>query len=525
MQLNPQHPVVRVSAALALFLTVLLLGFSWSLASHPGSSPDDDFHLSSIWCAWGAEATSCEEGGFQNGRQLVTIPALEPHVSACTIFKQAQSAACIASELEEDPPFAASANAGSYPSGFYALARLFVGDDAVRSILVMRLVSFSVCAALLIGGGLVLRSSERWRMWWFILMLSLPLGLFLFASNNPSGPTIAGCAAATAGAYAVGRRSSRGAALAPLLAAGAGVLVATQSRPDGLQFAAVAVGLGAVASFRSLSDTLRPARLIPWSLLMVALVLMWLGSSSGATLGYAPVDAESRPAGVDVVGILLDLPRLYVGEFATSLGWFDTPMPALVWGSMALVIGAVTTLGVANLTRGRTVALLLAAAAMVVVPLYMQLAKGVPVGNWVQPRYLLPLVMTFGVLLAVRPGLDSRPHAGQFAVPTAIAVVAHSVALHTTLRRSVTGLDVSSWPLSPTAEWWWHAPIGPDALWVIGSFAFAVLAALCCTMAYLAQRQVAAPTQEHLPAGRGMATETLAWTRGGAEQSGVGSSG
>ena len=44
----------------AILAAALILGLSWSLASAPASSPDDDFHLASIWCAWGAEASDCQ---------------------------------------------------------------------------------------------------------------------------------------------------------------------------------------------------------------------------------------------------------------------------------------------------------------------------------------------------------------------------------------------------------------------------------------------------------------------------------
>ena len=32
----------------------------WALTSPPGSSPDDDFHLTSIWCAAGTQDGRCE---------------------------------------------------------------------------------------------------------------------------------------------------------------------------------------------------------------------------------------------------------------------------------------------------------------------------------------------------------------------------------------------------------------------------------------------------------------------------------
>jgi hypothetical protein len=46
------------------------------------------------------------------------------------------------------------------------------------------------------------------------------------------------------------------------------------------------------------------------------------------------------------------------------------------------------------------------------------------------------------------------------------------------MRRSITGLDVSSLDLEGGAEWWWSMPIGPNAAWATTSAAFALLAVL-----------------------------------------------
>ena len=43
-------------------LALVAVGLAWSLASPAGSSPDDDFHLASIWCATGDPAV-CRRTG------------------------------------------------------------------------------------------------------------------------------------------------------------------------------------------------------------------------------------------------------------------------------------------------------------------------------------------------------------------------------------------------------------------------------------------------------------------------------
>ena len=48
---------------------------------------------------------------------------------------------------------------------------------------------------------------------------------------------------------------------------------------------------------------------------------------------------------------------------------------------------------------------------------------------------------------------------GQIVVLSALAATAHSWALHTVIRRSVTGVDADWLSLSERAEWWWDLPL------------------------------------------------------------------
>ena len=57
-----------------------------------------------------------------------------------------------------------------------------------------------------------------------------------------------------------------------------------------------------------------------------------------------------------------------------------------------------------------------------------------------------------------------------------LVTIAHSLALHRTIRRYVTGTDVTTFDLDSGREWWWEIPIGPNAVWLLGTLAFALLA-------------------------------------------------
>ena len=52
-----RFPVLILAPVFALIALI-----AWSLASPIGASPDDDFHLASIWCADAADTAACTAG-------------------------------------------------------------------------------------------------------------------------------------------------------------------------------------------------------------------------------------------------------------------------------------------------------------------------------------------------------------------------------------------------------------------------------------------------------------------------------
>ncbi len=152
-------------------------------------------------------------------------------------------------------------------------------------------------------------------------------------------------------------------------------------------------------------------------------------------------------------------------------------MPAIVWALTALALGGVIILGAGDMTAFRGLSLGIAASALLAVPLYMQMVTDKPVGEWVQPRYLLPLLFSATIVLAVRPGATSSLQGSRIVVLSLLAATAHTWALHRVIRRSVTGVDDGSLGLNAGSEWWWDVPLNPMTVWVVGSASYAVLLA------------------------------------------------
>ncbi|MTH91169.1 MAG: hypothetical protein F2939_05955, partial [Actinobacteria bacterium] len=127
---------------LLLLGTIITFG-SWALASPPGSGPDDEYHLSSIWCSRGYRIQFCEKS---TSIYEVKIPLqLHRNGGPRTIFCYAGdskiSASCIrgldaeaVTKLESSKRF----NTSSIASNFYKTNGFLVSPNVNRSILMMR---------------------------------------------------------------------------------------------------------------------------------------------------------------------------------------------------------------------------------------------------------------------------------------------------------------------------------------------------------------------------------------------------
>ncbi|HTN59593.1 MAG TPA: DUF2142 domain-containing protein, partial [Protaetiibacter sp.] len=173
---------------------------------------------------------------------------------------------------------------------------------------------------------------------------------------------------------------------------------------------------------------------------------------------------------------------LWTGVWGSwGLGWLDTGLPAIVpWAATAAFV-VIAFAGIGRLTPRKTVAIGGVVLVLTALPVYVLTAGGDRIGDSLQPRYLLPLIALFALLLVSEGrGIDTMRfgRAQTFVVLGALGV-ANMVALQVNIRRYVTGTEQQGLNLDSGAEWWWTGlPIGPTALWVVGALSFALLLAV-----------------------------------------------
>ncbi|MFT3853890.1 MAG: DUF2142 domain-containing protein [Ilumatobacteraceae bacterium] len=470
----------RLVVAVVGVILLLCIGGAWALASPLGSSPDEQFHLGSIWCSTTAGSSGCVRTGVSAGTGLeqATVPfELAKQSSACYAFKPETSAACQIERPDALVSTASQANDGLYPGGFYELMGLLVSSNVTGSVLAMRLLSWVLCVGMLAAAAAVSMTGARRALVLAVLATSVPMSVYLFASVNPSGMSIAAIGAlwAAASTYMTPTVQGRRLVWSGVLA-GVVTLVALTTRSDVGVFAVLTVG--AVWLLNRGHRNLRNRR----ALLLAAIALSGLiGVALGSGTGDVAAGLISHPdrGFGDVLSFdLVHLPQIMLGGLGlANLGWADTALPEVVWVPMLMAATSLVTIGLrrAESLRAWCVGLLLVA--LGALPLYVLLAGRNYVGEIVQARYFLPL-------LAVIVGTALLPDRGRRApvfgrthmiVIAAAISLANSIALHANIRRYVTGTDVRGFDLDHGREWWWPRAPSPTVVWLVGTVAFAAV--------------------------------------------------
>lgn len=465
---------------LAPILMIVALG-SWAVASPVGSSPDENFHLTSIWCANAARTDLCKPAADPSER---FVPAATVFASSCFAGNAELTASCQDPIIARGPEPTVKTDSGSfestYPPVFYGTMNLLAGADIVLSVVLMRLLNVLLFVGISTALWLLLPSPRRSSLAWGWLISTVPLGLFLIASDNPSSWAIIGVGSAWLALLgyfeSIGKRKVLLGAVYALA-----VVMASGSRADSAIYVgfatALVVLLTAARSRRYLLSALLPI------VMCIVAVVFYLSSGQSAIAsgdGLGPHNESNGP--LDAFGLLaynlLNVQSLWAGVFGSwPLGWLDTEMPAIVsFGAFAVFI-AVGFAGLAIGSRRKAIALVTTVLVLWVLPTYVLISGGNHVGQNVQPRYLLPLiVMLAGLLVLAARGRGFRLGRWQGITVALALCVAQAIALHVNIRRYVTGIDIQGWNLDAAPQWWWHGvALSPIGVWATGTVCFSAL--------------------------------------------------
>ena len=299
----------------------------------------------------------------------------------------------------------------------------------------------------------------------------VPLGLFILASINPSSWAILSGATVWICLYGATQAEGRRRILLSSLAIFS-AFIGAGARADSAVYSVFSVALAAVLGLRLRREQAIP---IASAIIVCAISLFfYLSAWQGASVFTGMVDGNPPLTRTQHAQNLLNIPALWSGALGGwGLGWLDTPMPPFVsFLSLAVFSGAVF-LGLKSANPRRLIATILAFLAMWIVPFVLLARSNVMVGEAVQPRYILPLmIIAVGVASTQR-----RVEVLWSGAPAAFAgfflTVAASIALHTSIQRYTTGIDQLHLDPGANARWWWANAPSPLVTWIFGTVAFA----------------------------------------------------
>lgn len=499
----------RVGAGLLTVALALVLG-GWLLAAPPGASPDDGYHLGSVWCAGGFEEGVCldDPGSPDAAKVLVPAPVLE---LACFTYDGSRSAACQLEALDGSMQRLVPATTntdGARPDLYYRTMHLLIGDgqDVAAAAARIRVANAAVTVLLVLLTALLAHPALRTAFLLSWIIAAVPLGLFLITSVNTSAWGIAGLT--TAWANVVTARDHpelRNRVLAGALAV-VGVVMGLGARTEAVAHIGL-IGATLVVLFgweRLARDGGRRWTLDGRLAARIAAIVAGVVAAAALLVAVAPRSAgldgiigdlrggydriAARGVGDPILSIAFEVPTLWAGALGNvwGLGALDTPIPSLASFPLMGVFVALLAIGLHAGARARTVAVSVLFAALFVFPTFSLLRVGLLVYEQLQPRQFMVLLFPLLGIALYRLRGESPFTLGVAGRVSGVLLLAlaHSVALLVTIQRHTSGLlpgflgEPRHVAFGRELEWWWASAPSPAFVWSVASAAYLVVVML-----------------------------------------------
>lgn len=477
-------PRWRVASFILVPVLALIAVMAWGLSSPVGSSADDDFHLASIWCGHGENENGCEPGTKADERVVPRDLVVD---SVCFAFNPDASASCQGDDFGVNPKDTLQSPRGNYtglyPPVFYFTMSLFAGANIENSVLLMKLANSLLFVGMVAVLFWLLPLHRRQTLTCSLLITLVPLGMFIIPTTNPSSWAV--ISAGTLWLALVGYLEGSGKRKVGLgIVAVIAVVLGSGARADAAMYSGLAIAISLFLTYRRGKQWMISA-ILPVALLITTVLFFFTAGQADAISGGLAATTEPVIGSPVVLAVanLVNIPGLWAGVFGfTGLGWLDTVMPSSVWFAGLAVFASAILIGLGVKVTRKGVAVAVLAAALVTIPTVLLVRSNSMVGANVQPRYILPLIIMLGALVLLQSA-ESRirvTSVQRWVVVVALSM-ANALALHTNIRRYVTGADVSSVDLDSGAQWWWNIPTSPMFVWIVGSVAFAAIVFIVST--------------------------------------------
>jgi len=483
--------ILRLLLSVLGLTGLLAAGYAWILSSPTGASPDDDYHLTSIWCPRPIEQHCEVTGKTAEGELLVEVPQTVAGSSAVYAYKRDVPASGLTNLSDDTFVPTTRVDTGNYPGYYYQFMHLFVQRDVDRAVLVMRWFNFSLAVTLYGAAALLMTAAGRRLITYTLLATSVPVSLYFTTTTNPTSWAITGIVSLWLGLQGFFTTHGwRRMALAGVALVGA--VVASAARMDSTIYCAIVAVAMSVLHLPKLIAEKRLVWLPATTAMTGAITFLTIPNVGTFMSATEPGTTETRSALQVLWSNVVHLPRVLSTFFSCDLGWFDVPTPTLTSVMSLLVTLTIVGFGFARSRADwhKTAALLILAGAIYALPIAMMQQRLQYLDEWgVQVRYVAPLIIVLaGVALSGSDRADPVRMPNRLSIPTLIALaVAHAAMLHTLIERYASGMLTPGLDLNADVQWWRAASPEPMAMWAIGSVGFALACAAGAFAHHLAQ--------------------------------------
>ena len=458
-------------SAIGIFISSFIFLGSWALSSPIGSSPDEGSHLVGIWCTEINKSVKCNnsEGPSKFSSQLSGD-------ESCYLYDADQSAGCLQSQEEVYKELS-----GFNDIKFYNFLNSFVSDNISMSVIIMRFINVFILSVCIVFAFIYLRKDIFVGTVFSFMTVGLPLGFYLVTSINTTSWVILGSIFFIPYIFEIVTNLS--VRTIPLIII---TMLLTYiylgSRQDGILFLGISIVSSIpilaykIKNFNFFIKMLKHNNLSRVVISLISLITLYLI--------YFVSSEISKRASLGLYASTQNVTNWDIGYRFTSLisgalgGWglgsLEVDMPGVVSVSSLFIFFSVIFISLGKSVIHSKLTLLIYAYFLIFVIWIFLFKSQLFVGQWLQPRYILPIM--FGLMstsfVGIRQDLD-KTFVSQIKIFIFLSTVCFAIGQHTLLRRYTHGLDELYLNLDQNKEWWWNfLPISPMQLLMIGTISY-----------------------------------------------------
>jgi hypothetical protein len=440
----------RIFNAFVVGFLSFFISASWALSSPPGSSPDEDAHLTTAWCESKYGSNDCAE---------VPLKVVE---SGKCFFLDADSVPTCANEIENKqvPP-----ERLMIKNLYYKVLSVFVDQNDINiSVVKMRLFNCLIMSIVL--AIVYLYSTKHIAnatvLGWMIV--NIPLGFFIVSSINSSSWLFIFTTLLFPLLYQLFNDKSR--LIKPILVI-AIISILFYAIKDVRKDTSLFVLIYIVAILphlfsKSLINELRKIKYVNYRIILVI-----VSSLSSIFLLFEiwkrSKQIDFRETDVSLWENVARLPSIVTGVLGSwGIGSLEVRMPGSTHVVAFMVFVSILFIAIRFANYMELQSIFTYITFIFLIPLFVLTRSNLRVGEWVQPRYILPIFYGL-IMLAILIILNNSNLVNKYSliIMGVLTNIAYSFAIYTTLRRYTVGLSQFDFNLASDNSWWWDFGLIP----------------------------------------------------------------